>query len=171
MWKFTGQSRPSFAVEPQSDQESVWDYPRPPICVEDTREVIVRSGDVVIAQTSNAIRVLETASPPTFYLPPADVDLGKLVPATGSSYCEWKGAATYWSVTNHDEEIPRAAWSYEQPSERFHVIRQYLSFYPALLNCTVDGESVRPQHGGFYGGWVTNEIVGPYKGEPGTAGW
>ena len=171
MWKFTGNKRPGFAIEPAQGQESVWDYPRPPICVQDSREVIVRCGDVVVAKSTQTIRVLETASPPTFYLPPADVNLETLKKTPGSSFCEWKGAATYWSLDLGDTKIKDVGWSYESPSQRFVSIQSYLSFYPAKLDCTVDGDLVRPQPGGFYGGWVTAEIIGPYKGEPGTGGW
>ncbi len=171
MWNFTGRERPGFAIEPGPGQESVWDYPRPPIFVEDNREVSVRLGNLVVAQTSAAIRVLETASPPTFYLPLGDVNVNLLRRGNGSSFCEWKGAATYWSLEHGGEVIENVGWSYASPTTAFAKIQGHLSFYPALLECYVDGERVRPQIGGFYGGWVTNEIVGPYKGQPGTAGW
>jgi uncharacterized protein (DUF427 family) len=171
MWQFTGNERPSFAIPPQEGEESVWDYPRPPVCVDDSREVIVQLDDLVIAKTSKAVRVLETASPPTFYIPQSDVNLEHLKQTPGSSFCEWKGAATYWSLDSGDNQIKNVGWSYESPSPRFASIRGFLSFYPAKLICTVDGERVRPQPGGFYGGWVTDEIIGPYKGESGTGGW
>lgn len=171
MWQFTGKQRPSFAIEPGAEQESVWDYPRPPICVADAREVIVSLGETVIAKTTNAVRVLETASPPTFYLPPTDIDLELLRKTSAGSFCEWKGQATYWSLTLGNRKEKNVGWSYESPSRRFASIRNYLSFYPAKLKCTVDQELVRPQSGGFYGGWVTAEIIGPYKGDPGTSGW
>jgi uncharacterized protein (DUF427 family) len=171
MWHFTGNQRPEFATEPGEGQESVWDYPRPPICVKDSREVIVRLGELVIAKTTNSVRVLETASPPTFYIPPADIKLELLHKTSGSSFCEWKGAATYWSLNASNQKVNNVGWSYELPSLRFASIQNYLSFYPAKLECTVDGEFVRPQPGGFYGGWVTDEIIGPYKGESGTGGW
>jgi len=171
MWKFTGQERPEFAIEPDPGQESVWDYPRPPICVDDHREISVRLDNLVVAQTSAAIRVLETASPPTFYLPAGDASLNLLRRGNGSSFCEWKGAATYWSLEHDGQVIDNVGWSYSSPTSAFAKIQSYISFYPALLECYVDGERVRPQHGGFYGGWVTNEIVGPYKGQAGTGGW
>jgi uncharacterized protein (DUF427 family) len=171
MWQFTGRTRPSFAITPGDDQESIWDYPRPPICVEDSREVIVSFGDMVVAKSNSAYRILETASPPTFYIPPADVNLDLLAQSSGSSFCEWKGAATYWSLPDAGNAGTNVGWSYQSPTSNFEVIKDYLSFYPAKLQCTVAGEIVRPQPGGFYGGWVTNEIIGPYKGEPGTAGW
>ena len=171
MWQFTGNQRPSFAIEPKAGQESVWDYPRPPICVTDSREVIVQHGDLIVAKTVNAVRILETASPPTFYIPRADVNFEYVTQTAGSSFCEWKGAATYWSFDFEGQKIKNVGWSYESPSQRFASIRGFLSFYPAKLVCTVAGERVRPQPGGFYGGWVTDEIIGPYKGESGTGGW
>lgn len=171
MWQFNGNRRPGFAVTPQEGQESVWDYPRPPICDADEREVEVQFDGSLIARTNQAIRILETASPPTFYLPQSDIDLDLLTPTSGSSFCEWKGAATYWSLVVNGIQIRDVGWSYESPATRFESIRGYLSFYPAKLECTVAGERVRPQPGGFYGGWVTDEIIGPYKGEPGTGGW
>jgi uncharacterized protein (DUF427 family) len=171
MWQFTGKRRPDFAIEPGEGQESVWDYPRPPICVADSREVVVRYHDLLIAKTFEAVRILETASPPTIYIPPADIAFEFLDRASGSSFCEWKGAATYWSLTTGNQELKNVGWSYETPSQRFLAIANYLSFYPAKLTCNVDGELVRGQPGGFYGGWVTDEIIGPYKGESGTGGW
>lgn len=171
MWQYTGKRRPDFAIEPGEGEESVWNYPRPPVFVEDSREVLVKFGESVIAKTTKAIRVLETASPPTFYIPPSDINFEILTQTAGSSYCEWKGAATYWSLTVGDSTLKNVGWSYETPTSRFASIKSYLSFYPAKLECTVDGQRVRPQPGGFYGGWVTDEIIGPYKGEPGTGGW
>jgi uncharacterized protein (DUF427 family) len=170
-WTHHGSRRPPFAVEPGAGQESVWDYPRPPRLEPDPREVIVRTGGIEIARTSRAVRVLETASPPTFYVPPDDVRSELLERAAGASVCEWKGAARYWSVVAGGLRIDRAAWSYQDPTPAFASIRDYLSFYPARLECFVDGERVRPQPGDFYGGWLTSEIVGPVKGEPGTQGW
>ena len=171
MWHFTGKQRPEFALPPEEGQESVWDYPRPPVCVRDQRRVIVKAGNLVIADTTRAVRVLETASPPTFYLPPDNVDQSLLRCESGSSYCEWKGAASYYSVVTPDSEFQNAGWSYATPSSAFADLAGYFSFYPALLSCTVDGETVQPQGGSFYGGWVTAEIVGPWKGQPGTGGW
>lgn len=172
MWTWTGRGRPPFAIEPGPGQESVWDYPRPPRLVSDPRHVIVDAGHARIADTTRAMRVLETASPPTFYLPPQDIDLDRLRPAAGSSHCEWKGRAVYWSVRDHEGHWREAAgWSYPEPTPAFGSIAGWLSFYPARLQCTVAGEPVRPQPGGFYGGWLTDEIVGPVKGAPGTGHW
>lgn len=171
-WLYNGETRPSFAIETNENQESVWDYPRPPICVLDNRSVIVSTScGKVIAETSNAVRVLETASPPTFYIPRTDVDFECLCLGSGRSFCEWKGTATYWSVSVPGSEIANVGWSYEDPTRQFTSIRQYISFYPGKLNCKVDDEEVRPQPGEFYGGWLTDEVFGPFKGEPGTSGW
>ena len=172
MWHWTGTRRPPFADTPAAGQESVWDYPRPPRIVADQREVVVRSGATVIARSTRAMRVLETASPPTFYLPPGDVDARVLRPADGSSHCEWKGSAAYWSVVLPDGGACDAVgWSYPRPTPAFAAIAGWLSFYPARLACIVDGERVRPQPGGFYGGWLTDEVAGPCKGGPGTGHW
>lgn len=170
-WQYRGQQRPSFAVAPGPAQESVWDYPRPPAVVPDRRHVTICLGERMIADTRAAYRVLETAGAPTFYLPPDDVDRGALIPAGGGSLCEWKGHARYWDISNGGQTIARAAWAYPDAGGWFAVIAGYLAFYPRHLECFVDDESVRAQPGGFYGGWVTDDIVGPFKGEPGTQGW
>ena len=170
-WRFTGGERPNFATAPREGQESVWDYPRPPRLDPDARRVVVRAGPVVVADTRRAVRVLETASPPTFYLPPEDLATDLLREATGSSRCEWKGEARYWDVVLPDERREACAWSYPDPFAEFASIRDYVSFYPARLECFVDDARVAPQPGRFYGGWVTPELVGPFKGEPGSEGW
>jgi uncharacterized protein (DUF427 family) len=170
-WRFTGQERPPFAVPPKADQESVWDYPRPPRIVADNREVVVRLGPVLIARSDRAVRVLETGSPPTFYVPPEDVEISRLESAPGTSRCEWKGEARYWTVVAGHRHLDQAAWSYPNPFPEFESLAGYFSFYPGRLDCSVGGVRVRPQPGRFYGGWVTPEIVGPFKGEPGSEGW
>ena len=170
-WIYYGQERPSFAVAPGSGQESVWDYPRPPRIDADAREVIVRVASVVVARTRRALRVLETASPPTFYIPRGDVAADCLQPAPGASYCEWKGTAGYWSVSAASVVLEAVAWSYEDPHRGFEALRGHLSFYPARIECYVDGIRVQGQPGGFYGGWITPEVVGPFKGDPGSSGW
>ncbi|QDU73712.1 hypothetical protein Pan97_07100 [Bremerella volcania] len=171
-WKNTGQNRPAFAIEPKEGEESVWDYPRPPVIVEDNREVIVRSGQVIIAHTTRSLRICETASPPTFYLPPSDVDQKYLSRTASRTFCEWKGQATYWSLAIPEQlEKANIGWSYERPSVEFEPIQGFFSFYPGRIDCFVDGHAVLPQAGNFYGGWITPEIVGPFKGEPGTFGW
>lgn len=170
-WEFTGQERPDFAIEPSPGKESVWDYPRPPKIDPDSRNILVKLDEVVIAETTNAVRILETASPPTIYIPPSDINMELMEKTSGgSSMCEWKGAATYWNVKLADKIIPKSAWSYEDPFEEYEDIKSYLSFYPAIFECFIDDERVNPQPGGFYGGWITSEIVGPVKGEPGISG-
>ncbi len=174
LWKWVGDRRPDFAIPPQPGQESVWDYPRPPQLVMDGREVIVKLGDSEIARTRRALRVLETASPPTFYLPLNDVRFELLVPVPGASLCEWKGEARYWSVVaglDANQQLDAVAWSYAAPLPDFAMLRGHVAFYPQQLACTVDGVPVRPQPGRFYAGWVTPEVVGPFKGEPGSGGW
>lgn len=171
MWKYDGTERPSFADKPGSNEESVWDYPRPPALQKDTRQVNVMIGEVPVASTESAVRMLETASPPTFYLPPDDVNTELLIPAGGGSICEWKGKASYWTIQAGGQKVERGCWSYEHPRPAFKEIAGYFSFYPGMVTCYVDGERVKPQPGGFYGGWMTAEIIGPVKGEPGTGGW
>lgn len=172
MWTWTGQQRPPFADAPRPGQESVWDYPRPPRLETDPRQVTVRVGSQLLADTRRAIRALETASPPTFYLPPDDIDPSMLRAAAGGSACEWKGRARYWSVLAPDGTVVDAVgWSYPEPLPAFAAIAGGLSFYPGRLHCVVDGERVQPQPGGFYGGWMTRAIAGPVKGVPGTSHW
>lgn len=170
MWKFDGTARPPFAVEPAPGQESVWDYPRPPAIVLDRRRVVVSDGGHVIADSENSLRILETASPPTFYLPPHAVEWTLLVPAAGQSCCEWKGTARYWAL-REDPQRGAVGWSYDAPSEGFAAIAGHLAVYPGRLSCFLAGERVRAQAEGFYGGWITNELVGPFKGDAGSAGW
>ncbi|AMM26716.1 hypothetical protein AX767_10075 [Variovorax sp. PAMC 28711] len=171
MWRWVGDERPPFAIALRAGQESVWDYPRPPRLAPDPREVVVRLGDVEIARTRRALRVLETASPPTFYLPVSDIRMEHLVPADGSSHCEWKGDAGYWSVVADGQRLDRVAWSYPEPFDEFAALRDHIAFYPQPLDCRVDDVHVLPQPGRFYAGWITPEVIGPFKGEPGSGGW
>jgi uncharacterized protein (DUF427 family) len=170
MWRYSGQSRPDFADPPGPGQESVWDYPRPPALKPDGRRVEVFHGNELLAASENTFRVLETASPPTFYIPPADVNWQFLTAAPGSSICEWKGVAKYWMLSS-DSQSGVVGWSYPDPTDAFRPISGFISFYPGKLACYVAGERVSPQPGKFYGGWVTREIVGPMKGAPGTGHW
>ena len=162
-WHYRGQHRPAFAVEPGPGQESVWDYPRPPRIAPDNRLVSVRWGETVLAATTSAARVLETAGPPTFYLPPQDVATDLLRPTPQRSHCEWKGQATFFDIIGGPEN---AAWTYPDPYPEFAPIAGWIAFYPTELTCHVGGERVHPQPGTFYGGWVTPEITGPFKGDP-----
>lgn len=169
VWNFRGDRRPPFAIEPGKGQESVWDYPRPPAIRADSRLVEVIDGRVTIARSEQTYRVCETASPPTFYFPPQAIDQDQLVSVPGSSYCEWKGRAVYWALAAGPDRP--VAWSYPKPRARFDKLRGYFSFYPGRIECYVAGERVKPQAGGFYGGWITAEITGPFKGDPGTGHW
>lgn len=171
MWQYHGSERPAFAQAPRAGQESVWDYPRPPRLVTDDRLITIDWQGVRLVETRTALRVLETASPPTFYFPPAAVSPGLLFPDEGSSYCEWKGRADYWKLCRGTHILRRVAWSYPTPTADFAAIAGWLAFYPQNLDCRVDGQRVQPQGGGFYGGWVTPEIIGPWKGGPGSGGW
>lgn len=170
-WRYRGEDRPDFAHAQGQFEESVWDYPRPPAMVPDARLVQVLVDDKVVAATRESIRVLETASPPTFYIPPDDVELEWLVPTANESLCEWKGIATSFDLALDQERVEAAAWVYERVFPEFADIQGWVSFYPGKVTCLVEGESVYPQPGGYYGGWVTREIMGPFKGEPGTESW
>ena len=163
---------PDVAV-PAATRESVWDYPRPPRLEATSRRVRVVLGGVTIADSVRALRVLETSHPPTYYVPPADVRRESLEALPGfGSVCEWKGAARYFHVTAGGQMALRAAWSYPTPTPAFAALADYVAFYVRQMDaCFVDDEQVRPQPGGFYGGWVTSDLVGPFKGEPGSAGW
>jgi uncharacterized protein (DUF427 family) len=136
------------------------------------RRVVVELAGHVLADTVRAVRVCETSHPPVYYVPRADVADGVLQRTGGGSWCEWKGAATYWDVVVGDRRVPAAAWSYEDATPGFAHLRGAVAFYPGKVDrATVDGETVRAQAGGFYGGWITGDVVGPFKGEPGTLGW
>lgn len=161
--------RPDFAIEPGPGQESVWDYPRPPAIVREIRPVEIRDGEQVVARTTGAYKVMETASPPTFYIPRDDIDFDLLVPVSDTTYCEWKGTASYWAHARDPREP--VGWSYERPRPRFDVIKGFLAFYPGRVDCYLGDEQARTQAGRFYGGWITRDVVGPFKGEPGTGHW
>jgi len=150
--------------------ESVWDYPRPPALDPITEDIVVTFGGGVIARTDRAFRVLETSHPPTYYVPLASFTEGSLVPTAGSSFCEWKGRASYFALVSQPTAGP-VAWLYADPSDRFAALHEHVSFYPEKIDCFVNGERVRPQPGSFYGGWITDDIVGPFKGAAGTGFW
>ena len=149
-------------------QESVWDYPRPPRLEPVKKHIVIVKKGLVIADTHAAYRVLETSHPPVYYIPPADIHMEHLARAAGSSFCEWKGSAIYYDVL----DAKKSAWAYPKPNDDFAPIADYVAFYAAAMDaCTVDGERVTPQPGGFYGGWVTSDLAGPFKGIPGSMGW
>lgn len=151
-------------------RESVWDYPRPPMIDHDDRQVMVSSVGRLLADTARAARVLETSHPPVFYIHPDDVAIEHLSASQHSTFCEFKGRAVYWDL-NGDQAVPHVAWSYPEPTSGFATIADWIAFYPAKIECFVGGERVKAQKGGFYGGWITDEITGPFKGGPGTRGW
>lgn len=153
--------------------ESVWDYPRPPRVEASDERVVVRFGGGTIVDTRDSVRVLETSHPPVYYLPRSAFAPGVLEPANGSSFCEFKGGARYLSVRAPDgSRAERAAWYYPTPNAGYEQLVDRVALYPAPMDaCEVDGERVRPQAGGFYGGWITSRVTGPFKGEPGTMGW
>jgi uncharacterized protein (DUF427 family) len=153
-------------------EESAWDYPRPPRLEPTPAHLVVVLGGETIADTRRAWRVLETSHPPNYYIPRADVVAGALEVSEGTSYCEWKGRATYYTVRASDRVAVDAAWGYLQPSAAFAAIVDHVAFYAHRIDaCFVDGEHVTPQPGGFYGGWITSRVKGPFKGGPGTRGW
>ncbi len=157
---------------PCTATESVWDYPRPPRLEAVQATIEITLGGVVIARTERALRVLETSHPPTYYLPWAAFAPGALRPAAGGSFCEWKGEAAYYDVLGGERVAQRAAWTYPRPTHAYASLVDHVAVYPAAMDrCTLDGEAVTPQPGGFYGGWITSRIVGPFKGGPGTQSW
>jgi len=159
-------------LEPASGQESVWDYPRPPRVEDVSKHIEVVFNGVKIADTCEAKRILETSHPPVYYISRKDIRMEYLVAIPGTSLCEWKGRAHYYTVAVGNKRAERAAWYYPDPKPVYAVIKDRIAFYPARVDaCYVDGERVRPQSGGFYGGWITRDIVGPFKGDPGTLGW
>jgi uncharacterized protein (DUF427 family) len=159
-------------IPPGPGQESVWDYPRPPRVEPTADRVLVELAGAVVADTTHALRVLETSQPPAYYLPPDDVALELLVPAVGHSTCEWKGVASYVDVVVGDRVARSAAWTYPEPWEGYEAIAHHFAFYPQKMDrCSVAGEVVQPNEGDFYGGWVTSRVVGPFKGGPGSWGW
>ena len=193
MWTYDGTKRPDIAAAPGPGQESVWDYPRPPRIEAERRPVRVAatadqdtSGDgtttgtatctMEIALSERALRVIETASPPTVYLPREDIvcPVHELDPHRHASFCEWKGRAHYLALGDPDgasSASPPVAWFYPDPTPAFESIRGFVAFYPSRVACYLADERVRSQPGGFYGGWITDEIVGPWKGDPGSGGW
>ncbi len=170
-WQWQGKARPAFAESSGLGQVSVWDFPRPPRLVHDVREFVIRWGQVEVARSSRAVLVLETSHPPSVYLPWSDVASHRLQPAGGGSFCEWKGPAKYWDLVDTDRKLHRVAWSYPEPLAGAEDLANCVAFYPESLDCRVDGAPVRSQPGCFYGGWITSELVGLFKGEPGSGHW
>ena len=187
---------PPDAVAPGPGQESVWDYPRPPRLEASPRLVEVHFGGIQLAASRRAMRVLETSHPPVYYVPPEDVRMECLLPSDRQSWCEWKGLASYYHLVvppsagavaaaaaggaggtgaaraSAGHRAENGAWYYPDPTVPYKEIRQFVAFYPHAVDaCYVDGERVQAQPGDFYGGWVTRDVVGPFKGAPGTSHW
>jgi uncharacterized protein (DUF427 family) len=159
-------------IQPGAGQESVWDYPRPPRVEPSARLIQVDFGGVRLAESRRALRVLETSHPPVYYVPPADVRMEHLLASVRHSWCEWKGLTSYYHVEVGGSRRQDAAWYYPDPTVPYKEIRDYVAFYPHAMDaCWVDGERVQAQPGDFYGGWITSDVVGPFKGGPGTSDW
>ncbi len=159
-------------IEPGPGQESVWDYPRPPRLEPSSRHIQVVCNGITLADSRQTYRVLETSHPPVYYIPLVDVQQQYLRPSNRITLCEWKGAARYYDVVVGDRILPDAVWQYPEPTPAFQPIRDCIAVYPSRMDaCFVDGEQVQAQPGDFYGGWITRDIVGPFKGGLGTWGW
>lgn len=163
---------PAARIEPGPGQESVWDYPRPPRLEDSDKHIQIQFNGVMIADTYRAKRVLETSHPPVYYIPLEDMKQEYLQQTSRSTFCEWKGSAAYYTITVGDHIAENAAWFYPNPTPAFAGIENYVAVYPSRMDaCYVDGETVQAQPGDFYGGWITKDIVGPFKGGMGTWGW
>ena len=159
-------------TEPKAGQESVWDYPRPPRLERTNKHLKIIFNNTIIAETNRAFRVLETSHPPVYYFSPEDVRIEFLLEANNSSFCEWKGRAGYYDLQIGERRVENAAWFYANPTRDFSEIKNFVAFYPSKMDaCFVDDELVETQAGDFYGGWITKDIVGPFKGGAGTWGW
>lgn len=153
-------------------QESVWAYPRPAIAEPSAAHIVIEHAGTIVANTRASIRTLEISHPPSYYIPMADIAPGALQRAIGSSFCEWKGAAHYWDVVIGDIVLHGVGWSYPSPSPAFALLCDHVAFYAGPFDrCSVDGETVVPQPGNFYGGWITSKLAGPFKGMPGSLSW
>ncbi len=167
-----GRVPPVKPEKPGPGQESVWDYPRPPRLEPTGETVEIILGGEVIASSRSCLRMLETSHPPTYYLPFSAFTEGVLRPVDGSTICEWKGRAAYFDVVTPGGTAPRSAWTYPAPTGGFKALVDHVAVMPGAMDrCTVDGEVVVAQEGGFYGGWITARVVGPFKGQPGSWGW
>jgi uncharacterized protein (DUF427 family) len=162
-------------IKPGPGQESVWDYPRPPRLEAFAGSIVIELGGVEVARTTRGWKVLETSHPPTYYVPRDAFLPGSLREAAGSSFCEWKGQASYFDVLGGPDQsvvAARSAWTYPIPTGGFTDIAGTIAVMAAAMDrCLVDDEVVTPQPGGFYGGWITSSVVGPFKGIPGSMGW
>ena len=159
-------------IPPGPGQESVWDYPRPPRLEDSSKHIQIIFNGVTLADTRQSKRVLETSHPPVYYIPPEDIQQQYLQQTQRTTFCEWKGTTAYYTITVGDKQAENAAWYYPNPTPRFAALKNYVAVYPQQMDaCYVDGEQVQSQPGDFYGGWITQDIVGPFKGGVGTWGW
>ena len=171
-WRRFSRKKPVDIIKPGPGQESIWDYPRPPKVEFFAKRIRVVFAGETIADSKRNYKVMETASPPCYYIPQTDINMNYLIRSNHTSLCEWKGSATYWSVKVGDNISENAGWSYTLPWDGFELIRDCIAFYAGRVDaCFIDGEKVKPQAGNFYGGWITSNIVGPFKGERGTEYW
>lgn len=153
-------------------QESVWSFPRPAVCEPCGLRIVIEHRGVTLADTIRSVRSLETSHPPSYYIPPEDIDLTALSPSPASSFCEWKGAARYFDVVIAGDRFEGVAWSYPRPTPAFAALKDHIAFYASPFDrCLVDGEPATPQPGGFYGGWISSHVAGPFKGVPGSRFW
>lgn len=159
-------------IQPQPGQESVWDYPRPPRLESSSQHIQIIFNQITLVDSHHTYRVLETSHPPVYYIPPEDIQMQYLHQTNRQSYCEWKGIANYYTIEIGDRQEIDVAWFYPNPTEQFSEIKNTIAFYPSRMDaCFVDGEQVQPQPGDFYGGWITKNIVGPFKGTVDSWGW
>ena len=166
--------KPDKIVQKSPNQESVWDYPRPPRIEISNKHIVVIFNGVLIAETRRAMRVLETSHPPVYYIPPEDVHMDYFSVTPRSTFCEYKGTAAYYTIRVGARTATNAAWFYPRPTAPYASLANYIAVYPSRMDaCYLDGEQIQPQEGDFYGGWITKDIVGPFKGDPSlnTAGW
>ena len=156
-------------IKPKAGQESVWDYPLPPAIENCKKQLKVIFDGKVIADSTRAKRVLEKGNPPVYYIPADDVKMQYLSPADNKTICEWKGEANYYHLNTGGKQVRYACWFYPDPVEKFKELKNYLAFYAQKMDeCYVDNELVTPQPGKYYGGWITKNIIGPFKGEEGV---
>lgn len=160
------------AHRPGPGQRSVWDHPSPPIIEPVEARIRVRVGGLWLADTSDALQVLETGHPPAYFIPTRDVMAGMLDPGAGSERCPWKGRMAFWDAFVDGSHFERVAWSHPDPPSDYEALADHLAFFLDVADeGWVDEVQAKPQPGGFFGGWITPDLAGPYKGEPGSAGW
>jgi len=171
-WRGLRRERPERVEVPGPGRESVWDYPRPPRVEAVSAPLRVEFAGVVVAETRRGLRVVETSSPPAYYFPPEDVKTAFLRPMRHAAFCEWKGEASYWTLSARGRESEAAAWSYASPNAGYEALAGWFAFHAGRADaCYVGDERAAPQPGGYYGGWITSAVAGPFKGEPGTERW